>query len=52
MATQGIRHHSDVYPTRGHAEETGCRSAPHIGLALLAPPTGLSGLTPPPDSGA
>jgi len=26
--------------------------APHIGLALLAPPTGLSGVTPPPRLGA
>ena len=26
--------------------------APHIGLALLAPPTGLSGVTPPPQLGA
>jgi hypothetical protein len=27
-------------------------AAPHIGLALLAPPTGFSGVTPPPQLGA
>jgi hypothetical protein len=27
-------------------------AAPHIGIALLAPPTGLSGVAPPPQLGA